>query len=234
MNRYEKYLKANCKWCANGPIVWLRVDTTNDGPWHIDELGNPVERCTALSLVQWAEQTAVALEQVDDVLIVNWITAKDNDYRKALADLVSMNIAQHDDPVLAPDGNTKYEDDKIVVVTSDFLRVSKRDGKACVWDNEHKFPVVIITQHDDPILNPPITGVAIRHRETKVIFSMPRPARHHTLIRELTALGELDFAKGEQGFVTETGEFLDREQAFVHAARFGQLKRKILFSEDLW
>lgn len=186
MSHYEKYLKANCKWCANGPIVWVRVYTKDDGPWHIDELGDKVERCTALRLKEWSEQIAANLEQVDDVLIVNWITAKDNDYRKALAELVTMNIAQH----------------------------------------------------DDPALNPPITGVAIRHRETKAVFSMPKPARHDTLILELVKLGEPDFAKGEQGFVTEDGRFLEREEAFVYALRFGQLKntklRRLLFSEDLW
>lgn len=181
MSHYEKYLKANCAWCANGPVVWSRIYTKDDGPWHIDELGDKVERCTALPLKDWAEQIAADLEQVDDVLIVDWITVKDNDYRKALADLVTSNIAQH----------------------------------------------------DDPVLNPPITGVAMRHRETKAIFSMPMPARHNNLIHKLVEMGDPDFAKGEQGFVTETGEFLDREQAFVHAARFGQFK-KILFSEDLW
>lgn len=122
------------------------------------------------------------LKQVDDVLIVNWITVKDNDYKKALADLVTTNIAQH----------------------------------------------------DDPVLNPPITGVAMRHRETKEVFSLPKPARHDSLIRALVDQGKPDFAKGEQGFITEDGRFLDREEAFVHAARFGQLKSRILFSEDLW
>lgn len=182
MSHYEKYLKANCKWCANTPVVWVRVFTEDDGPWHIDELGHKVERCTTLSIRDWAEQIAANLEQVDDVLIVNWIVVKDNDYRKALADFVTQEIAQH----------------------------------------------------DDPLLNPLITGVAMRHRETKAIFSMPKPARHDTLIHKLVEMGEPDFAKGEQGFVTEAGEFLDREQALIHATRLGQLKSRILFSEDLW
>ena len=43
-------------------------------------------------------------------------------------------------------------------------------------------------------------------------------------------------AGGTQGFVTDTGEFLDRVQAMEHSLECGQLKeRKIrLFSEDLW
>lgn len=32
------------------------------------------------------------MEQVDDVLLVNWISVQDGDYRKALHDLVSFNI----------------------------------------------------------------------------------------------------------------------------------------------
>jgi hypothetical protein len=45
---------------------------------------------------------------------------------------------------------------------------------------------------------------------------------------------------GEQGFVTDTGEFLDRVAAAVHAFECGQLsERKVieggrLYSEDLW
>ena len=36
------------------------------------------------------------VDEVDDVLIVNWIVAKNDDYRKALHDLVSVNIEQND------------------------------------------------------------------------------------------------------------------------------------------
>jgi hypothetical protein len=41
------------------------------------------------------------LDQVDDVLVVNWITVKDGDYRKALHDLVTWNIQIHDDPAVS-------------------------------------------------------------------------------------------------------------------------------------
>lgn len=183
MSHYEKYLKANCKWCANGPVVWVRAYTKNDGPWHFDELGDKVERCTTLPLREWAEQIAANLEQVDDVLIVNWITAKDNDYRKALAELVTWEIQIRDDPAL--------------------------NG---------------------------ITGVAMRHRETKEVFSMGKPARHDSLIRKLVELGVPDFAKGEQGFVDVGGNFLTREEAFVRAVRTNQLLAdgRILLSEDVW
>jgi hypothetical protein len=180
--QYEKYCKAACKWCRDSPIVWIRGFNKDHEWWHYDELGNAVERCLALGVFEWAEQLAANLEQVDDVLIGNWITAKDNDYRKALADLVTWEIQIRDDPAL--------------------------NG---------------------------ITGVAMRHRETKEVFSMGKPARHDSLIHKLVELGVPDFAKGEQGFVDVGGNFLTREDAFTRAARTGQLnKRTILFSEDLW
>lgn len=54
-----------------------------------------------------------------------------------------------------------------------------------------------------------IVGVAIKHRETKAIFSLPKPARHDSLIKVLiamdghsniSAIPEREWAKGEQGF----------------------------------
>ncbi len=40
-----------------------------------------------------------SLDQVDDVLVVNWVgPRKDGDYKRALADLVTFNIQIHDDP----------------------------------------------------------------------------------------------------------------------------------------
>lgn len=46
-------------------------------------------------------------------------------------------------------------------------------------------------------------------------------------------------AAGEQGFVTDEGEFLSREQAAEHALKCGQIaelkfNRTLLFSEDLY
>ena len=42
-----------------------------------------------------------ALAQVDDVLIVNWITAEEGNYRKALHDLVQFNIQIENDPAVS-------------------------------------------------------------------------------------------------------------------------------------
>lgn len=38
------------------------------------------------------------IRQIDDALVVRWITVKDGDYRKAINDLISWEIQVHDDP----------------------------------------------------------------------------------------------------------------------------------------
>ena len=51
--------------------------------------------------VEWLlaenESLKARLMQVDDVLVVNWITVEDGDYREALHKLITYNIAIHDD-----------------------------------------------------------------------------------------------------------------------------------------
>lgn len=84
-----------------------------------------------------------------------------------------------------------------------------------------------------------IVGVAIKHRETGKVFAMSRPARHDGLINALRKRKQFDHAKGDQGFVTDEGIFLDRERAMLHAVASAQPfvtnpRGSILFSEDLW
>lgn len=97
---------------------------------------------------------------------------------------------------------------------------------------------------------PKIVGVAVRvmvparHGQSagKVLFSLPRPLRHHHLLHTMTALG-LDAAvlggPEAQGFLTSSGEFLGREGALQLARDNGQFAHAVhdsslLFSEDLW
>jgi hypothetical protein len=59
--------------------------------------------------------------------------------------------------------------------------------------------------------------------------------RHNNILCDRSRpFGFLKF--GIQGFVTDTGEFLDRQQAACHAFECGQVDciQKTLFSEDLW
>lgn len=78
-----------------------------------------------------------------------------------------------------------------------------------------------------------IAAAAIRTAKG-VIRTMPPPARHHTILRTMSLGSRRD---AEQGFVTDTGEFLNRSAAAAHALECGQvteLPTMDLFSEDLW
>lgn len=52
--------------------------------------------------VHRVQQMHNALTQVDDVLVVNWITVKDNNYRQALTELVETAIREHEAPEISP------------------------------------------------------------------------------------------------------------------------------------
>ena len=92
----------------------------------------------------------------------------------------------------------------------------------------------------------PLTHVAIRFQGK--VWSLPRPYRHHHIIRMIIYLdgqygeGELtsvDTSQSDQGFLDSSGRFLNRKQALVNAELNGQLKNGkiiggILTSEDLW
>lgn len=76
-----------------------------------------------------------------------------------------------------------------------------------------------------------------------IVASMPPPARHHTIMHEmfdLTGDNRLSAVPPDgQGFLTDTGRFVGREEAFVIARDAGQIITKhppsdMLFSEDLW
>lgn len=89
---------------------------------------------------------------------------------------------------------------------------------------------------------PPITHVAVRFRD--VVYSLPRPNRHHDVlrkIREETGEERLTNMNGEnQGFLNESGRYLTRKQALISAQLNGQTRedRPIwhgeLYSENLW
>lgn len=86
-----------------------------------------------------------------------------------------------------------------------------------------------------------ITHVAVRFNGK--VYSMPRPHRHHHVIRVITAnTGALTVgACGEdQGFLDDGVRYLTRRQALRVARKHGQLRddRPIwndeLYSENLW
>jgi hypothetical protein len=73
-------------------------------------------------------------------------------------------------------------------------------------------------------------------------FTMPPPARHHTILHHMVGkLGMVQDGNTEQGFLTDTGDFVRRKPACMIAEHAGQLEgrtktgpRDELFSEDLW
>jgi len=87
-----------------------------------------------------------------------------------------------------------------------------------------------------------IVCAANRCRKTGLVI--PGPPRHfdpvmHSIMLALDAKGG-DWRRSEEGFITQHGEFLTREQAWVVAERAGQIFRRfpcpegVLYSEHLY
>lgn len=82
-----------------------------------------------------------------------------------------------------------------------------------------------------------IKAAAIKLSDSSVV-TLPPPARHHNILRHMADRSWPHF-NSFQGFVTNLGRFVDREEACVLAREAGQIKVKTgpadkLFSEDLW
>lgn len=83
-----------------------------------------------------------------------------------------------------------------------------------------------------------ISTAAIKHKG--MIFSLPRPNRHHHILHLMTDLGIGPREERIQGFLTSEGEFVERLEALEIANACGQNPKMAnaphlgLFSEDLW
>lgn len=86
-----------------------------------------------------------------------------------------------------------------------------------------------------------ITHVAMRFRDK--VWSLPRPYRHHNIIRLIIWLDPdvdaVDSRGDDQGFLDNRGRYLTRDQGLAVAKRNGQLRNGkiiggVLTSEDLW
>ena len=67
-----------------------------------------------------------------------------------------------------------------------------------------------------------ITAAAIRHTDGRTIFT---GKRHATIIHQMAEMGLATPIRGEQGFVDDQGNFLDRHAAGEHAIACGQIER---------
>ena len=72
-----------------------------------------------------------------------------------------------------------------------------------------------------------------------LIISVPRPARHHHLLRGMYEPSRGRSNGWDQGFLTSRGRYVDREKGLKIAIKAGQIIEKQgnsaqLFSEDMW
>jgi len=82
-----------------------------------------------------------------------------------------------------------------------------------------------------------IERAAVLHDD--VVYSVPRPGRHHDVCQSMWRIGLPPEAQRVQGFVTSLGRFVDREEGVAIAREAGQIVGKtgpdrLLFSEDMW
>ena len=84
-----------------------------------------------------------------------------------------------------------------------------------------------------------IVAVAIRYKG--MIISTPAPARHGDVLEAMhRAFGDPGFAEDpiNQGFLTDTGRYVERIPAVEIAVKAGQIEKPNwppnLYSEDLW
>lgn len=92
----------------------------------------------------------------------------------------------------------------------------------------------------------PLTHVAMRFRGN--IWALPKPYRHHHIIRLIIWLSDtfgdqsissVDTRDEDQGFLDASGRYFNRKQALVNAEMHKQIKNGriiggVLTSEDLW
>lgn len=85
-----------------------------------------------------------------------------------------------------------------------------------------------------------IVAAAIKHKETGLAISLPRPNRHHNVMYAMYDIVKQSIGgQYEQGFMTNDGVFVDRYEGFKIAQQNNQIIKKhgpddYLFSEDMW
>ena len=86
-----------------------------------------------------------------------------------------------------------------------------------------------------------IVAAALRRKLNNIVYSLPPPARHHTIMHALVHDGVECNNRFDQGFVTNEGNFVGRIQAMDIARINNQLLDRAptgppntLFSEDVW
>lgn len=82
-----------------------------------------------------------------------------------------------------------------------------------------------------------VVAVAVR-LPSGMVCTLPPPARHHHVVRQLCDEGHPQQEGDEQGFLLSNGTFLGRKEAGLLAESNGQIQAMKwppnLYSEDLW
>jgi hypothetical protein len=107
-----------------------------------------------VDLIRYAVDQTMIRMQVDDVLVTNWIPVVDNDYRKALNDLVTWNIQVHDDP--AASETARKRQDELLQLKNNQWPLGQRPNPCCghssngvtVYGDEHSIRAVCNAFHD--------------------------------------------------------------------------------------
>lgn len=83
-----------------------------------------------------------------------------------------------------------------------------------------------------------MTIISVAILQDGLIISLPPPHRHHHIIRMMADAGFPTPIKGEQGFISSKGNYVDRHLAGQIAIADGQIDclrwPPQLYSEDLW
>lgn len=81
-----------------------------------------------------------------------------------------------------------------------------------------------------------IVAAAIRHGD--LVISMPKPARHHSMLIPFEMLTGVIVVPDDQGFLTNTGRYVGRVEGDEIALKAGHTKKlqwgPSLYNEDLW
>lgn len=84
-----------------------------------------------------------------------------------------------------------------------------------------------------------ILQAAILASDGVTVYTQPRPSRHGTIMQAAWALGHGKIGPDHQGFITTTGRFVGRAEAFEIAHMAGQIlgadaESGHLMTEDVW
>lgn len=82
------------------------------------------------------------------------------------------------------------------------------------------------------------TIVSVGIRQHDLLISLPAPARHGDVLKLLHLASGAIVAPQDQGFLTNTGRWVDRTEGAAIAIAAGQIEAlkwpPYLYSEDLW